>query len=730
MRRALLLLVVAAACKPPTAGTADGGADGAPGSDGSQPQPAIRSCDTTLSFTPPEPAEAAWLAGDWDWSAREPLAGPDAAGAWTLTRTFQPGLHAYKFVARIGGEDRWYLDPANPYRAHDGGTENSGLRVDDCADPLIVVESFAVDGDRVTASARLYRGSGGAALDPAAVRARLRHDFADVDAGATLDGDLLRVDASAAAGKHTLAIEAADVDGRRARTVLRPFWIEEERFDWRDAVIYMAMIDRFADGDPDNTPPPLPEAERSADWQGGDLAGLTAAIEAGTLDALGVRALWLSPWQQQAEDLVVDGEGVTGYHGYWPARARALDPRYGGDADLEALVRAAHARGIRVLMDFVINHVHVDHEYYQAHPEWFRTGCRCGTDGCDWTTHRLDCVFNERMPDVNWTNREVGEAMIADALWWLERFDLDGLRVDAVKHVEDAAIANLSTRVHERFELGGTTYFLLGETAMGWAGDSIEANQGEYATISRYLGPYGLDGQFDFVLYHAASYRTFAEQARGLIHADYWTHASLDNYPADAVMTPYLGSHDTPRFLTRAQHDGGAITFHRWPSQGLPAAPGTVEPYQEAAVAMAWLLTLPGAPLVYAGDEYGEFGGADPDNRHMWRPPSARSAFETALHDQVAAAGLARKRSLALRRGAYETLHAEEQFLAYARRAGDDLAVVVLNTAATAQTRTIAIGASPASLTDALSASPSPIPVTDNTLTLTLPPRSAAILLP
>src|SRR5262249_52332597 len=159
----------------------------------------------------------------------------------------------------------------------------------------------------------------------------------------------------------------------------------------------------------------------------------------------------------------------------------------------------------------VINHVHENHEYVAAHPDWFRTGCICGTAGCDWTTHRLDCSFHPYMPDVDWQNRDAGEQFIEDALWWLERFDLDGLRIDAVKHVEGAAIFDLSTRVHERFEQGGDEYFLLGETAMGWSGDDINANLDQYATIARYIGPDALDGQFDFVLYHATAYRVFAD---------------------------------------------------------------------------------------------------------------------------------------------------------------------------------------------------------------------------
>jgi hypothetical protein len=86
----------------------------------------------------------------------------------------------------------------------------------------------------VTATVRLQRDRGGEAIS--SVRAVLRHDFAETEIDATLDGDTLVIDAAAGPGQHTLAIDAMDAAGHAAQTVLRPFWIEAEPFDWRDAV--------------------------------------------------------------------------------------------------------------------------------------------------------------------------------------------------------------------------------------------------------------------------------------------------------------------------------------------------------------------------------------------------------------------------------------------------------------------------------------------------------------
>jgi neopullulanase len=719
--RFVVTLGLLAACQPPYLQGDDDGDPDAPTDDATP----IRACASPLSFHATAGVTAVDVAGGWDWSTRTPLTDPDHDGTFTGELELAPGIWPYKLVVtRDGGSTDWVLDPQNPYRTYDAGVENSALRVADCAQPLLEVAAHDANTTRV----KLSRGKSAAAITELA--ATLQGAPIDV----TRDGAELSIATPALApGKYTLRVTATDAMGQSAEPLLVPFWIEAEAFDWRDALIYMVMTDRFRDGDPTNNPAPSAGADPGAEFEGGDLRGITQAIEDGTFDALGVRALWLSPFAANTSRIEYEnGHGVTAFHGYWPVKARAVDPRLGSEADLDALVAAAHARGIRVLMDFVINHVHEQHEYYAAHPDWFRTGCECGTAGCDWTEHRLDCSFHPYMPDVNWQNRDAGEQMIDDAMWWLERFDLDGLRVDAVKHVEDLAVSNLSTRIHERFETGGTEYYLLGETAMGWGGDDINNSLGDYATISRYIGPFALSGQFDFVLYHATATRVFADEARGMLHLDYWTRASIDHYPANAVMSTYVGSHDTERLVSLADlGSGSSLVHHKWASDGLPSMPTTDLPYERAAFALQWLMTVPGAQLLYYGDEYGEHGGADPDNRHMWAPPSARTARQRAMFDKVSRAGVARKTLAALRRGSYVALNSTDDVLAFARVTTNESAIVVANRAATSRTLTIT-GAPIATgtLTDKLDPAARTVAVTNGSLSITMPPRSVSVLAP
>jgi neopullulanase len=692
-----------------------------------------RACGAEIRYQPAGPVARVEIAGEWDgWQRHRIEVGDD--GVYTTTIDIVPGLYAYKLVV----DDNWILDPNNDYGVYHGGVENSGLRVPDCTQPDLSLEHFEAQTSAsgvgsAVASVQFFHGNGSASFDAESARVIHVQNFERTyldRSSARVAGSVIEVDLEGLReGKHTLIIEASDQNGQPAERLLLPFWVEREAFDWNDPILYMVMIDRFRDGDPSNNPPPAENIAYTADYFGGDLRGITDALEEGFFDELGVQALWLSPFIDNTRRVMNPGDrGVTAYHGYWPQSAREIDPRFGTPEDLEDLVAAAHDRGIRVLKDFVINHVHEDHHYMTEHPEWFRTGCICGTDGCDWTEKRLECLFRPYMPDMNWEIPEAGEQMIADALWWIERYDLDGLRIDAVKHVEDIAAFNLGTRVRERFEQAGTHYYLVGETAMGWNdGDNGE----NYGTISRYIGPNGLDGQKDFVLHHAVAYNVFAFESRGLLHADFWTQESLRNYPEGSIMKHYIGSHDSVRFATLASDD--PHKFNCWPDQERPSAPSSPLAYGRMRVALAWLFTIPGIPLLYYGDEYGQYGGCDPDNRHMWRPPEQRSAQESELFDFVKKLGQARIRSPALRRGDYRTLLGEERVLAYGRTYGGESAVVVLNHSDEAIFRAVplaALGSAvPATFADAIHGG-DPQPVIDGHLNLEVPPRSAAIMLP
>ncbi|MFW5739498.1 MAG: alpha-amylase family glycosyl hydrolase, partial [Myxococcota bacterium] len=234
--------------------------------------------------------------------------------------------------------------------------------------------------------------------------------------------------------------------------------VNPDAFDWRDAVLYFVFTDRFNNGDPSNDGSPTGNGvEPAADYQGGDFAGITAKINEGYFNDLGVNVLWISPPMDNTSEA---GAGVGGdthmysaYHGYWVSDPEKTEERFGTMAELQAMVDAAHANDIRVLFDYPMNHVHEDSPVYAQHSDWFwQPPCICGA-GCSWDgAEGKKCWFTDYLPDFDFTNAEARDWSVSNALWWVEQTGIDGFRLDAVKHIEDQWILDLRSRLDNEVE--------------------------------------------------------------------------------------------------------------------------------------------------------------------------------------------------------------------------------------------------------------------------------------
>jgi glycosidase len=688
----------------------DGAVDGGPPLEDAGPPVASwspRSCSVTLRFAPRAGASSVAIAGDFTGWGDAPIAMSDADGdgVYAITlgpeRGIVPGtLHGYRII--VDGE--YLIDPDASHRKYQDACLNSAFLAPACdAGPEIVPESELVARfDPAT-------GTGSAAVTVAILTATdgappisvaLTLDGAPVDAA--LDRERGRYDVALsgiATGRHLLSIRATDAMSRQAEPIDLPFWIEEREFEWRDATMYMIVVDRFADGDPSIDAPVGAPVERPADFHGGDLQGIRRVLESGYFEELGVDVLWLSPINDQAEGHFAgreDAHRYAGYHGYWPERAREVEPRFGGGDALAGLVEAAHARGIRVLLDLINNQVHEQHEYFAEHPEWFRTGCVCGIDpGCGWSERPLDCLFATYLPDIDWRVPAAEAQFTADALYWIEQYGIDGFRIDAVKHVETNSIFDLRAATARRYEQAGYRHYFVGETAVT-QGDSVDYGCGEryasgYEWIDAYTGPRALDGQFDFPSHH---------RMPGLVEGTMsWDAVETVISDAQRLLDPaglhvrFLGTHDSSRIATRAARDpsGGCRWSDASGCGSMPAVPTDPAVYARIRRALAVLYTMPGIPFLYYGDEIALAGGNDPDNRRdmPWEgelgavsmSTESISAVQRALRDFVGALGRARDESVALRRGRRITLLVEEDLyvIAWAGERPGELAVMAAN---------------------------------------------------
>ena len=629
-----------------------------------------RSCETVIRFAPGTSALAATVSGEWSAFASEPMsARPDGTFEWR--GTLEPRDYAYR-VAAAGQPTA--LDPLQPFTRWVSGRESSRLRVPDCAAPLVeLVRLDVTPGGDVEAELAVSRGANGSNL---AVEAGI--DGAPVEVAFDAATGALRLSARGlAAGRWTLRASAADAKGRTSAPLAATFWVEAERFEWTDGLLYFAFLDRFQNGDPSNDAP-APSVADQANYRGGDLAGLRAALDDGYFERLGVRTLWLSPLEPNPATgyLGQNGRTYSGYHGYWPVAPRAVQPRFGTVAQLKDLVAAAHRRGLRVVTDLLLNHVHEDHPYWTAHRQdgWFNVSgaCVCGEANCGWEARRLDCWFTRYLPDLDWRSAAVADAYEADARFWLDEVGVDGFRLDAVKHLELTGSRSMRGVVQGLSASGGQDYLLLGET---FAGET------ERSLVAQWLKPGLLDGQFDFPLY----WRLVDVFARGdsLRRLDEGVRDSLAAYPASARMSPFLGNHDVPRFASIA---AGQVEVdplaQAWGARPADVAPPAAQ--AKLALAFTFLLTAPGVPLLYYGDELGLMGTGDPDNRRPMKW-GALDPGEAAQLARVQALGSARARSLALRRGDFRTLLVEDDVWVYQREAGNEAAFVALNRGAGAR---------------------------------------------
>lgn len=619
----------------------------------------VRSCEVTFTFGPsPTAAEVAVIGEFNDWRPDMHRLARGQDGVFRGRFVIGPGRHAYRFL--VDGHER--LDDANPLTIFGrDGREHSARVQSDCMRAAWTVEQAAVQGDRFQARLRCVAGASALPCDPGRLAVTL--DAEPVPGVALLDGVLDLDLGPLAKGKHRLTVHGADAAGTTAEPFALPFWVEDAPFDWADATVYQVVVDRFRRGDG-----PLDADAGITMRMGGDWAGVVAAIRDGDFERLGVNVLWISPAVRNADGEWpgFDGRSYQSYHGYWPVATREAEPRFGGEAGLDALVTAAHARGMRVILDVVPNHVHLDHPWYASLRDgWFNHpdgDCVCGRQ-CSWTTDIERCWFTDYLPDLDWRRREVLETVLDDTAWWLARFDLDGLRVDAVPMMPRLVTRHLRDVVGRAFAPGAPRVHLLGETFTGSQGRD---------QIRWYLGPYGLDGQFDFPLMWTL--RSVVGQHQGTMASllDEIDAGTASWAGSGAVMGHMIGNHDVPRFLTVAAGDA---------TDPLAPAPQPTlwEPYKRTALAHAFVLTQPGMPVLYQGDEIGLAGGGDPDNRRPMPEPATWTEPQQWLFGQVSTLGRLRNRVTALRRGARTDLARAPDHIAYRMAGPDGAAVVALN---------------------------------------------------
>jgi len=393
--------------------------------------------------------------------------------------------------------------------------------------------------------------------------------------------------------------------------------------DWRDEAIYMVMTDRFRNGDPSNDLDSIPG---KADWwQGGDLQGVIDELD--YIKGLGMTAIWITPVAEQM------GEG---YHGYWTRDPYKVDPHLGDMAKLQELVRTAHTKGLKVVLDVVINHLGYGHPWLTdaEHIGWFHD--LCAINFADQKSVE-DCWL-AGLPDLNTENPAVRRYLKTWALWLIDQTGVDGFRVDAARHLPKEFLLDWTGAIkaqHPGFWILGEVYSSGYRYQSGFLDAGLEAvtDFQTYDSVRIGLDPRGNLGQLVTSPSLAADLGAGRENARAI----------------------FIDNHDVPRFVGRDVPD--AATKARLEQ------------------AIVYLFTMPGTPVLYYGTEVALPGGPDPDDRR----PMPWTGGDEDVRQLVRDVATLRQATPSLRQGSFDEVQSERGLVVYDRRGGPDVAVIAIN---------------------------------------------------
>ena len=491
------------------------------------------------------------------------------------------------------------------------------------------------------------------------------------------------------------------------------------RHDKHAQILYSLMIDRFHNGNVDNDwKMNNPEVLDIVDYQGGDLKGITEKIKEGFFSDLNINTIWISPISQNPYDAwglyLEPRTKFSGYHGYWPIYITALERRFGTPEELKELLAVAHENNINVILDYVANHMHINSPTLQAHPDWATDSIT--PDGRRnfelWDEYRLTTWFDSHIPSLDLEREEIYEPLTDSALYWLAEYDLDGFRHDACKHIPEVYWRTLTRKIYERFP--DRQLYQIGET------------YGSPQLIGSYVKTGMLDAQFDFNVYHTAI-DAIGREGRSMAEIARVVSESGRAYGSHHVMGNISGNHDKARFISLV---GGELSFdedHKYAGWNRKVGVGNADvAYPRLALLEAINFCIPGVPCLYQGDEYGQPGANDPDNRRMMRFDGYTSLEQQHLDKMKAMAEL-RRNSLPLIYGDYLPLYADEDVYAFARVYLGEWVICAFSNAEQARTITLSLPAN-ARLQNIAPMFDNEVDIQANVVTLTLQPLQFEII--
>lgn len=375
-------------------------------------------------------------------------------------------------------------------------------------------------------------------------------------------------------GIKTLPITVTDQYGNKFSTTVDveiTDRVKENKndFDWDESVVYFMVTDRFFDGNESNNT--ASGADTYGDnpglYHGGDFAGVTTKLD--YLQDLGVNTIWITPIVENVKGVAVTDEGSedvpynAAYHGYWASDFTKLNPTLGTTEEFETMISEAHKRGMRIMVDIVVNHAGYGTESTFA--DMLRDKSVSEGDIKSWQSG---------LPDFATENADVRAKLVEWQTSWMKDYGVDYFRVDTVKHVDSttwAALKNSTTKVNSSFKMIGE-YFGAG-----------------YASNGSSLGTGQMDADLDF---------DFNDQATSFVSGNISSVEKFLSARNSALNNAYM----TGQFLSSHDEDGFKASL-------MNGKKYTEDKATSAALVAATLqLTAKGIPVIYYGEEVGLSG--------------------------------------------------------------------------------------------------------------------------
>ncbi|WP_312475539.1 alpha-amylase family glycosyl hydrolase [Neobacillus sp.] len=402
--------------------------------------------------------------------------------------------------------------------------------------------------------------------------------------------------------------------------------VQKENRLWQDESVYSIMIDRFNNGNTKN------DADVNAKdpnvFNGGDLQGIIDKLD--YIQDMGFTAIRLTPIFDNAKN---------GYHGYWVKDFYKIDEHFGTMKTFQELVKEAHKRKMKVMIDFVTNNVAVSHPWVSdtSKRDWFHEKQEIN----DWNNQaEVENGWVDGLPDLNQDNPEVKKYLIDAAKWWIKKTDIDGYSLPEINNVPVGFWKDFSKEVKKEKK----DFFLIGIMSK-----NTSTSLKEYQLS-------GIDSLFD---------SSYNDQLRKTLATTDQSFSTLYSNTGDSQSSFLRPNFMDDEYTVRFTHD--IVKERQFPGSRWKTA-------------LTYLYTTPGIPIFYYGTEIALNGGEIPDNR---RQMNFRTEKE--LIDYITKIGELRNQLPSLTRGTMEMLYDKQGMVVYKRVYKGETSVIAINNTSKSQ---------------------------------------------